>query len=178
MKTFSVRWALILGAFLILLSGCSWFGGGGKTGRGDHGGLSEAELNAQREGRFGSGSIPTAEGEGMFRDVQFDYDSAAISDLARQNVEYNVQVLQQNPGLKVQLEGHCDERGTAEYNLALGSKRARSVYDVLVSYGVSPQLLDTISYGEEVPLDPGHDEAAWARNRRVHFSAFTEQPAR
>ena len=143
------------------------FGKGSKDG-----GLSETDLNAQREARFGEGGIPTAEGEGMFRDVHFDYDSSTVSERGRQELEYNVEVLNQNPDLKVQLEGHCDERGTAEYNLSLGAARARAVKDLLISYGLSASRLDTISYGKEVPLDPSHNEAAWAKNRRVHFSAF------
>jgi peptidoglycan-associated lipoprotein len=165
-----------LSLFVIIgltLGGCSALGFGKKSGDGaDGSGLSEADLTAQREGRFGEGSIPTAESGGMFRDIPFDYDSAAISDYARQDIEYNAQVLQANPNLKIQLEGHCDERGTTEYNLALGSKRARSVADILLSLGVSASRLETISYGEELPLDPSSSEAAWAKNRRVHFSAF------
>lgn len=141
----------------------------------DADGLSEADLAAQREGRFGSGSIPTAEGEGLFRDIYFEYDSASLSDAARQRIEYNVEVLRQNSGMKVQLEGHTDERGTAEYNMALGASRAKSVRDVLVSLGISSSKLETISYGEEVPLDSGHSEGAYAKNRRVHFSALGAQ---
>lgn len=158
---------------LVLLSGCSMFGKGKKAGDGSDGqGLSEADLNAQREGRFAGGAIPSAEGEGAFRDIHFDYDSAAISDAARQEIEYNVQVLQANHDVNVQLEGHTDERGTAEYNLALGNKRAHAVMDVLVSFGIPSSRISSISYGEEVPLDANHDESAWARNRRVHFSGF------
>ncbi len=161
----------------LTFSGCSLFGGGKKGADGANGGaLSEADLNAQREGRFGSGSIPTAEGGGMFRDIHFDFDSSAITDSARQDIEYNAQVLQSNSTLKIQLEGHCDERGTAEYNLALGNQRARAVSDVLLSYGTPASRLSTISYGEEVPLNPGHSEQAWAENRRVHFSAFSGSP--
>ena len=118
------NFSIILAVGVLLcaaLSGCSWFGKGKKDG-----GLSEADLNAQREARFGEGGIPTAEGEGMFRDIHFDYDSSLINDRARQELEYNVEVLKQNSDLKVQLEGHCDERGTAEYNLSLGAGRARA----------------------------------------------------
>jgi peptidoglycan-associated lipoprotein len=143
---------------------CSWFG----SGSGD--GLSESELAAQREGRFGSGSIPTAEGEGMFRDIHFGYDSYAIDDQARMDLESNARVLSDNKDLSITLEGHCDERGTAEYNMALGAERARSIKSALIALGVQSRRLDTISYGEEIPLDPGHDEMAWAKNRRVHFS--------
>lgn len=138
-------------------------------------GLSEADLNAQREGRYAGGAIPTAEGEGPFRDVRFAFDSSTVDDLARQDIEHNLQVLQDHPEIGIQLEGHADERGTAEYNLALGSRRARAVYDLLVSYGVPASRLETISYGEEVPLDPASSESAWAKNRRVHFTAFGGQ---
>lgn len=151
-------------ALVVTFSGCSWFG----SGSGD--GLSESELEAQREGRFGSGSIPTAEGEGMFRDVHFGYDSYAIDDQARMDLESNARVLNEQKDLSITLEGHCDERGTVEYNMALGAERARAIKSALVALGVQSRRLDTISYGEEIPLDPGHDEMAWAKNRRVHFS--------
>lgn len=150
------------------LGGCS----SKKNATVDGTGLTEAELNAQREARFGSGSIPLAEGGGMFRDIHFDYDSSQIKDSTRADVEYNAEVLRNNPSLKVMLEGHCDERGTAEYNMALGADRAKSVRDMLVSLGIATARVDSISYGEEVPLDQGHDEVAWAKNRRVHLSAF------
>lgn len=150
------------------LSGCSWFSSGG--GEGEDGTLSEADLAAQREGRFGSGSIPTAEGEGMFRDVHFSYDSYAIDESGRNDLEANARTLSEQSGLRITLEGHCDERGTVEYNMALGAERARAVKNALVSLGVASSRINTVSYGEEIPLDPGHDEMAYAKNRRVHFS--------
>ncbi len=153
-------------SLLIGLSGCSWFG----SGSGDGDGLSESELAAQREGRFGSGSIPMAEGEGMFADVHFNYDSYALTEQGRADLEKNAQILNDNSGLKITLEGHCDERGTVEYNMALGAERARAVKSALIAAGVASNRLDSISYGEEIPLDPAHDEAAYAKNRRVHFS--------
>lgn len=152
---------------LLTTSACSWFGGGKK---GDENAIDGVLSESDLANRYGSGSIPNAEGEGLLKDILFDYDSAAISDAARQGIEYNAQILQSNPSVSVKLEGHCDERGTAEYNMALSAERAKSVQDVLVSYGVSPSRLSTISYGEEIPLDAGHDEAAYARNRRVHFA--------
>jgi peptidoglycan-associated lipoprotein len=136
----------------------------------DPGYLSEADLNSQLEGRFADGSIPTAEGEGPFRNVNFAYNSAELDDVGRQNVEYNLEILKANPTVSIILEGHCDERGTAEYNLALGEERARTVSRVLQSYGFASDKIKTISYGEEVPLAQGNDEMAWAQNRRVHFS--------
>lgn len=169
---------LSIGLCLVLatsFAGCSWFK---KKGGEDGSSLSESDLDAQREGRFGSGSIPSAEGEGIFRDIHFDYDSSSIDDLGRQDIDYNIQVINANPDVKIQLEGHCDERGTAEYNLALGQSRAKAVQDILTSYGVSSSRLSIISYGEEVPLDPAHTESAFAKNRRVHFSAFRDTPKR
>lgn len=165
---------VILTAVLISVVGCSSSKSGKKAELydGSSGSLGETDLNAQREGRFGEGSIPIAEGEGIFRDIRFDFDSSAITDLARQDIEYNAQVLRENPGVSLQLEGHCDERGTAEYNMALGAERARAVYDVLISYGIRPDRMNTISYGEEVPLNMASNEAAWSENRRVHFSPF------
>lgn len=154
-------------SLLAALPACS-SKGKGKPGEG---GLSEAELAAQRESRFGEGSIPTAEGEsGPFRSIHFDYDSSSINSAAQHEIEHNAEVMRQNPAWSVVLEGHCDDRGTAEYNMALGAARARAVRDMLVSLGVDSNRLDTISYGEEVPVDPSHSEEAWSRNRRVHPS--------
>lgn len=167
-----LKLSAILGICLIVaLTGCSSKSKGGKDGEG---GLSESELNAARDGRFGEGNIPKAEGEGLFRDIFFDYDSAQVSPEARADIEYNAKVLKDQSGLRIVVEGHCDERGTAEYNMALGNQRARAVRQVLASLGVESNRLETISYGEEVPLDPGHSEASWAKNRRAHLSPYTE----
>lgn len=168
--------SILLAAGLVLgSSGCSLFGSGKKkegNKYGDEPTLSEAELDAQRESRFGSGNIPEAEGEGVFRDIHFAYDSSSISEEARQDIEANAQVLLNQANIRVQLEGHTDERGTEEYNLALGQARARAVRDVLASAGIPASRLEIISYGENVPLNDGHDEAAYGQNRRVHFSAM------
>lgn len=166
MKRYIYRFFVISFAISLVLplGGCSLFGKGKKQG--EEQGLAEGEI----DNRFGSGNIPGAEGDGMFKDVLFDYDSTSIGDAARQSIEFNLQVLQSNPNLTIKLEGHCDERGTQEYNLALGAERAKAVMEVLASYGVSRSRLSTISYGEEIPLDTGHDESAFARNRRVHFA--------
>lgn len=173
MRTFKPIIA-ILGLILIagVFSSCSVFNK--KKGPGE---LSEAELDAAREGRFGEGTIPMAEGEGPFRDVNFEFNSSVVDDVARQNIEYNLEILRSNPDIRVQLEGNCDERGTAEYNLALGGERAKAVKDVLASLGLNSTRLSTISYGEEVPLDPTSSEDAWAKNRRVHFSGFKGETA-
>ncbi len=170
-----VRGILVLAALTLALGACSSKSkSSGVYDVEDGQGLSEYDLNSQQAARFGDGNIPTAEGEGMFRDVFFGYDSSEVDDRGRQAIEYNVQVLRSNPNVNIQLEGHTDERGTAEYNMALGSRRAKAVKDLLLSYGLSPSKLETISYGEEVPLDPGNNESAFAKNRRVHFSGFQE----
>lgn len=159
-------------ALSITLAACS-SKSGARSGSGD--GLSEGDLDATREARFGDGSIPSAEGQGLFRDVFFDYDSSALSSAAHQDIEANAAVLKERGKLQVTLEGHCDERGTEDYNLQLGQARARAVRDYLVSLGISPSNVETISYGENIPLEPGHNEDAWSKNRRVHFSASSGQ---
>ena len=132
-------------------------------------GMSEADLAAQNDSRFGDGNIPLSEQDGLFRNIYFDYDSSRVNDRGRQDIEYNVEVLKQHSDLKITLEGHCDIRGTKEYNMALGSRRAQAVADVLGSYGIARSRVTTISYGAEIPLDPASDESAYAKNRRVHF---------
>jgi peptidoglycan-associated lipoprotein len=116
-------------------------------------------------------SVSDASGEGgPLADIHFDYDQSALSDEARAILEKHALWLQNHREAKVMVEGHCDERGTVEYNLALGNQRAQVTHDYLVSLGVAADRLRTTSYGKERPIDPGHDEAAWARNRRAHFA--------
>jgi peptidoglycan-associated lipoprotein len=104
-------------------------------------------------------------------DAFFDYDDASLRDDAKNALETNAKYLERNDGERIVIEGHCDERGSVEYNLALGEKRARAARDFLVSYGISTGRITTISYGKERPFDPGHGEEAWAKNRRAHFVA-------
>ena len=103
------------------------------------------------------------------KDVFFDYDKAVVRDDQKAALTENASWLKANPGAKVLLEGHCDERGTAEYNLALGERRAKAVKDYLVGAGIAADRVSTISYGEERPFVLGHDESAWKWNRRGHF---------
>jgi len=102
--------------------------------------------------------------------VYFEFDKSRITEEARGVLERNAAVIKQNPGVIIQIEGHCDERGTNDYNLALGQRRAKSTRDYLINLGVDPSALVTISYGEEQPLDVGHNEEAWAKNRRAQFN--------
>jgi peptidoglycan-associated lipoprotein len=103
------------------------------------------------------------------RDILFEFDSAVLSADAQEILRDKARWLQSNPGVTVILEGHCDDRGTNEYNLALGEKRARSARKFLMTLGVDGSRLSTVSYGEERPLIPGVSEEARSRNRRVHF---------
>ena len=101
--------------------------------------------------------------------VFYDLDGAELSAEAQATLAANAEVLKKNPTWVISIEGHCDERGTAEYNLALGERRALSARSYLVSLGLSPDRMRTVSYGKEFPFDPNHNEAAWAKNRRAHF---------
>jgi peptidoglycan-associated lipoprotein len=104
-------------------------------------------------------------------DVFFDFDKYNLSAEAKGTLEANAREMKRVGDASVTIEGHCDERGTKAYNLALGEKRAGAAKDYLVSLGVTASRISTISYGKERPFDGGHDETAWAKNRRAHFSA-------
>ena len=105
----------------------------------------------------------------MLKDIHFDFDKYEIRSEDGAIMKDNAALLMKYPNLKIQIEGHCDERGTVEYNLALGERRANSAKKYLVSLGISADRISTISYGKERPFDPGHNEVAWAKNRRAHF---------
>ncbi|HRR55382.1 MAG TPA: peptidoglycan-associated lipoprotein Pal, partial [Acidobacteriota bacterium] len=107
--------------------------------------------------------------EGLIRPVFFAYDSSELTDEAKAILEENSRWFRRYPNARIIIEGHCDERGTEEYNLALGDRRARAARDYLVQLGISPDRIETISYGEERPFALGHDESAWRLNRRAHF---------
>jgi len=104
-----------------------------------------------------------------FHDVFFDLDSYTLREDARAALDQNARLLRENPGTKITIEGHCDERGTTEYNQALGERRAQAARDYLANAGIDAANLSVISYGKERPFDPGHDETAWSKNRRAHI---------
>jgi len=137
--------------------------------------LREKEEAAKREFEKSlvAKKTPGIEGEvfesALLKDIHFDFDKYDIRPGDAEVLKANAAVLVKNPNAKIQIEGHCDERGTAEYNLALGERRANSTKSYLTSLGISTNRLSTISYGKERPLDPGHNEEAWAKNRRSHF---------
>jgi peptidoglycan-associated lipoprotein len=117
-----------------------------------------------------AGATPDAINENSpLKPVFFLYDSDQLDDTARAAITANADVLKQYGTWVITIEGHCDERGTAEYNLALGDRRALAVKTYLLSLGVGGDRVRTVSYGKEFPFDPGHDDAAWAKNRRAQF---------
>jgi len=113
---------------------------------------------------------PVATAETAVKDIFFEFDKSNISPDAREILKANTDFLLKDGNSKVVIEGHCDERGTAEYNMALGQRRAQETKKYLVNLGIKEPRIKTISYGEERPFDPGHDEDAWAKNRRAHFA--------
>jgi len=116
----------------------------------------------------------TGEGEeSPLQDIHFAFDSYDLSSEARDLLQANARWLQSNPQAKVEIEGHCDERGTTEYNLALGANRARAARDYLATVGITSERLSTISYGEELPLCHEQAEDCWQKNRRAHFLVLT-----
>jgi peptidoglycan-associated lipoprotein len=112
--------------------------------------------------------------EDQLRIVYFDFDKYNLRSDARDALEYNARLLKDNLDVTVLIEGHCDERGTVEYNLALGEKRAKSAKDYIKSLGVDADRLNIISYGKERPMALGHDESAWSKNRRAKFTITSQ----
>ncbi len=101
--------------------------------------------------------------------VYFAYDSNALDSKAKNVISENANIMKKNSSVKVQIEGHCDERGGIQYNIALGERRASATKSFLMDKGIPADRITIISYGKEKPMDPGHDEAAWSKNRRANF---------
>ena len=105
--------------------------------------------------------------------IHFDYDKALIRGGDAAVLDQKVAILQANPGLRIRISGHCDERGSDEYNLALGNRRATAAKQYLVSHGIDTGRIETVSYGEERPIASGHDDDSWAQNRRDEFEILS-----
>jgi peptidoglycan-associated lipoprotein len=118
---------------------------------------------------IGSKSLDDLNRNSPLRAVFFALDSNDVDTAGQQVLQSNADVLKKYTSWQITIEGHCDERGTAEYNLALGERRAVSARTYLVSLGIPADRIKTVSYGKEFPFDPGHDEGAWSKNRRAHF---------
>ncbi len=132
----------------------------GQLGMGQEQAAGEEEFGAKiSEGRTSAPMLP----------IYFDFDKYNIRDDMKERIEQNARFLLDHPDVRIQIQGNCDERGTNEYNLALGERRAKSAKAYLVNLGVSPDRIETISFGEERPLDPRHCKDAWAKNRRDDF---------
>jgi peptidoglycan-associated lipoprotein len=122
-----------------------------------------------RDDAISAASLDDLNKNSPLKPVYFELDSSDLSAPAQKALEENAALMKQYSSWTVTIEGHCDERGTAEYNLALGERRAVTARAYLISLGVSAERLRTVSYGKEFPFDPGHDEAAYTKNRRAHF---------
>jgi peptidoglycan-associated lipoprotein len=137
-------------------------GGVGQEGMGGAGGSS---LSQFQKGQLGSGE------QGPLSDIHFDYNDYTVRQQDSEILHSNADWLQKNPNRHVQIEGHCDERGSEEYNIALGAKRAQAAKEYLQTLGIAGDRMSTISYGKELPLCTEHTEDCWAENRRDHFAA-------
>lgn len=160
-------------AFTLVAGGCKsdeppeGAGGNGSGGRGEI-------------GESGYGGAPPSRGEeGLaaarrmgLRTVYFDYDQSALRSDAQADLKHNFDVLRQRPDVRVEIQGHCDERGSNEYNFALGERRAKATRDYLVRLGIPGSRVEVVSFGEESPAAPGSGEAVWAKNRRAEFSVL------
>ena len=164
-------WSVVLALVLVVPLGgaCKKKGAHPGEGAGAGAGLGEEGIGS------GGSSLERAkrglgpEENGILSDVHFGFDSADIDPSGRDALAKNVSWLRDNSRAKVEIEGHADSRGTIEYNLGLGAKRAKSVKDALIAQGVSADRISTISYGKELPLCQEETESCWARNRRAHF---------
>ncbi len=129
--------------------------------------LSEEEI-------FQRKTIEELNKEQVLKMIHFDFDKANIRDDMVPILERNAEWLKKHPTVKIRIEGYCDERGTVEYNLALGEKRAKAARDYLVSLGISPDRITIVSYGKSNPIDPRHNEEAWFKNRRAEFKIIAK----
>ena len=112
--------------------------------------------------------------ESQFQTVYFDFDKYNLRSDAKADLDQNYELLKEFPDAIIKIEGHCDERGTVEYNLSLGERRSKATQDYLVGLGIEPHRISIISYGKERPVDPRHNEDAWAKNRRAEFRVISQ----
>ncbi len=177
---------LLVISVLVICSGCAKKGPTGDVGTSIQLDQSQEKKTTTekdtsiKEGVIDSEGIREPVGKGIseartsapFLPIYFDFDRYTIRPDMRSRMEHNAQVMLDHPNIRVEIQGNCDERGTNEYNLALGEKRAKAARDYLVNMGVDPGRITIVSLGEEKPLDPGHNEAAWAKNRRDDFVIY------
>ena len=157
-------------------------GAGAEPNESASAGITEGDLAQQGLAVTGQGSLDalkegTAPQTGVLADVYFAFDRSELATEARETLQRNSDWIKEHPGVQIEIEGHADSRGTNEYNLALGSRRAQAVKDYLVTLGVDPGRFSTISYGEELPVCGDDSEKCWRMNRRAHFVVRTQKPA-
>jgi peptidoglycan-associated lipoprotein len=151
-------------------------GSDSRAGEGSRGGAKESDTDQSSLKQLQEGKSPITPASSPLKDVYFDYDRYDLSADARTVLRTNADWLKSNPNARVEIEGHSDERGTNEYNLALGAKRAQSVREYLTTLGVAAGRLSTISYGEEIPVCREQDESCWRQNRRARFVVLQDRP--
>jgi len=168
-----IKVAMVFVAGLLALTGCPSSptkpdgSGGGAAGGGS--GAQVQGQGADLGGGVSAYSLDDPASPLAKRVIYFDYDSATIPDQYRQLIELHAQYLAEHQNTQVVLEGHTDERGSREYNIALGERRAQAVKKIMLLFGVTDAQVQTVSFGEERPVAPGHDESAWSLNRRVEI---------
>ncbi|WP_022668215.1 peptidoglycan-associated lipoprotein Pal [Desulfospira joergensenii] len=129
----------------------------------------ELQEQMEKEQAMKEAKIAAAKARFLNQNIHFEYDSSALTSMAKMILKEKAAWLEANPSVSVTIQGHCDDRGTTEYNLALGERRASAVKNFLSDLGVPKSRLNTVSYGEERPLDPAQTEEAWRKNRRAQF---------
>ena len=168
-KGLSIPIVLVL---VVALSGCSCMKGKGATAETVTAppAVVEQEPSPDVMAAELAALLKEAQAEGALMPIYFDFDKSNLKADAKKNLDKTSAWLSKKPTVNIKIEGNCDERGTAEYNVALGDRRANTAKEYLVKLGVSAARLETVSWGKEKPLDPGHNEAAWAKNRRDDFN--------
>jgi peptidoglycan-associated lipoprotein len=150
---------------------------GATKGEGQKGGTRESTTDRSSLKQLQEGKKPGTDAASPLKDIYFDYDRFDLRTDARETLRANAGWLKNNPSARVEIEGHTDERGTNEYNLALGAKRAQSAKDYLSTLGIAADRLSTISYGEEIPVCKEQSESCWRQNRRARFVIIPSRPA-
>ena len=183
-------------AFILLLAGCapstsnkaatpgsasmsngSQGSAGQRQGEGSRGGTGESNTAAGSLDNLRQGQSSATPGSSPLKDVFFEFDRYDLKSDARETLKANADWLKNNSAARVEIEGHCDDRGTNEYNLALGAKRAQTAKDYLVTLGIPADRLSTISYGAEIPVCKEQAESCWQKNRRARFVIVPNRPA-
>ena len=155
---------------LVVTAGCGAKKGAGMDGEG---GMTD-EAMAGRDSMTQFETTGKVASGGPFTDIHFAFDSIEIDSGARAASRQNADYLKQHASVRAEIEGHCDERGTTEYNLALGARRAKAVRDALIALGIAADRLSTVSYGEELPLCKENTQSCWSLNRRAHLVDLTK----